>query len=209
RITRNWLQYSSYLDIKPFEGWSFRSMIGGGLILGDERKYNYQFFDDETTFLTAGGNQRSVRSSLFVKNENAFRWVWDNFITYEKTLGKNYFKILGGTTAEAYHLQWASAKREEVPADKDLWYITTGNANTSTNDGNGDKWTRNSYISRINDSFDDTYLLTATLRADGSSRISKDKRWGMFPSVGLGWVLSNESFLSSYKFIETLKFRIS
>lgn len=209
KLSRNRLQSSAYVDIKPWEGWSFRSMIGSDLILGNERKYNYQFFNDETTFLTAGGNQRSERSSLFVKNENAFRWVWDNIITYEKTFGKNYFKILGGTTAEAYQQQWAAARREEVPADKDLWYITTGNANTSTNDGSGDKWTRNSYISRMNYSFDDTYLLTATVRADGSSRISKDNRWGMFPSVGLGWVLSNESFLSSYKFIETLKFRTS
>lgn len=209
KLLRNRLQSSAYIDYKPAKGWSFRSMIGGDLINYSERKYNYQFFNDEITFLTAGGNQRSDRSALFVKNENSFRWVWDNFVTYETTFGKNYLKVLGGTTAEAYQQQWASARRQDVPSDKDLWYITTGNANTSTNDGGGDKWTRNSYISRVNYSFDDTYLFTGTLRADGSSRISKDNRWGLFPSVGLGWVLSNEAFMKKYTFIETLKLRTS
>lgn len=209
KIVRNRLQSSGYLEVKPIEGLSFRTMMGTDLTNGNDRRYNYQFFNDEITFLTAGGNQRSERSSLFVANSNSFRWVWDNIVSYDFKKGKNNFKILAGTTAEAFNMQMASARREEVPADKDLWYITTGNANTSTNDGSGDKWTRNSYISRVNYNFSDKYLFTGTLRADGSSRISKDNRWGLFPSVGLGWVISEESFMKKYDFIESLKLRTS
>lgn len=209
KVIRNRLQTSGYLEIKPVEGLSFRTMLGTDLINGNDRRYNYQFFNDEITFLTAGGNQRSERSSLFVSHANSFRWVWDNIVTYDLQKGKNNFKFLAGTTAEAFDLQFASAQRQDVPADRDLWYITTGNANTSTNDGGGDKWTRNSYISRMNYNFDNKYLFTGTLRADGSSRISKDNRWGFFPSVGLGWVISEESFMKQYRFVESLKLRTS
>ncbi len=206
---RNRLQTSAYVEIKPIKGLSFRSMLGTDLLNGNNRRYNFQFFNDEITFLKAGGNQRSERSSLSVGNDNSFRWVWDNIVSYETSINEHSFKFIAGTTAEAFSLQWASARREEVPAIKDLWYITTGNANTSTNDGGGDKWARNSYISRVNYNFSDKYLFTGTLRADGSSRISKDNRWGIFPSVGLGWVLSNEPFMQGISFVETLKLRSS
>ncbi|MFZ1703981.1 MAG: TonB-dependent receptor [Saprospiraceae bacterium] len=209
KVIKNRLQSSAYIEVKPIEGLSFRSMIGTDLGNGNDRRYNYQFFNDEITFLTAGGNQRSERSSLYVSNSNSLRWVWDNIATYETSFKEHKFTFLAGTTAEAFDLQWASANRQDVPAVQDLWYINTGNANTSTNDGGGDKWTRNSYISRVNYNFSDKYLFTGTLRADGSSRISKDNRWGIFPSVGLGWVLTNEDFMKSLSFIETLKLRTS
>ncbi|MBK8820076.1 MAG: TonB-dependent receptor [Saprospiraceae bacterium] len=209
KAVRDRLQSSGYLEIKPYKGLSFRSMVGTDILNINERRYGYQFFNDEITFLKAGGNQRSERSSLNQKHENSFRWVWDNIVTYETAFGKHNVKMLAGTTAEAFSLQWASANRQDVPADKDLWYITTGNANTSTNDGGGDKWARNSYLSRVNYGYNDKYLLTATVRADGSSRISKDNRWGFFPSFGLGWMISNEPFMKNISFVESLKLRTS
>jgi TonB-linked SusC/RagA family outer membrane protein len=209
KAIRDRLQSSAYVEIKPVKGLSFRSMIGTDLLNLNERRYGYQFFNDEITFLKAGGNQRSERSSLNQKYENSFRWVWDNIVSYETAFKKHNLKLLAGTTAEAFSLKWASAFRQDVPADEDLWYITTGNANTSTNDGGGDKWARNSYLSRVNYGFDDKYLLTATIRADGSSRISKDNRWGFFPSFGLGWVISNEPFMKDVQIVESLKLRTS
>ena len=66
-----------------------------------------------------------------------------------------------------------------------------------------------SWYGRINYSFADRYLLTATLRADGTSRFSKDNRWGYFPSVGIGWRVHEEAFMKNVKWIDNLKLRVS
>ena len=66
-----------------------------------------------------------------------------------------------------------------------------------------------SWYGRVNYSFADRYLLTATLRADGTSRFSKDNRWGYFPSVGIGWRLNEEKFMKDVKWLENLKLRVS
>lgn len=209
KTLRNRLQASTYAEITPVKGLKFRSMMGADKTNLNDRRYNYKFLNDEVTFLTSGGNQRSERSSLNLFNDYNFRWVWDNIMTYQTKVGKNNFTFLAGTTAEAFNATFFSSRREDVPADKNLWYINTGDANTSANSGGGDAWTRNSYLGRINYNYDDRYLLTGTLRRDGSSRISKDNRWGFFPSMGLGWVLSNEDFLKDISIIETLKLRAS
>jgi TonB-linked SusC/RagA family outer membrane protein len=209
KLLQNRIQASGYLEYKPVSGLTLRSAIGTDVVNFSERRYNYQFLNDEVTFLNPGGNQRNPNSSLNVKNENSFRWVWDNIVTYSTAIGKNNLTVMAGTTAEAYSLAWALANRQNVPADKDLWYITTGNANTSTNDGSGDKWARNSYISRVNYNFDNKYIFTGTLRADGSSRIAPENRWGFFPSLGLGWVMTNEPFMKDMALFETLKLRAS
>ena len=66
-----------------------------------------------------------------------------------------------------------------------------------------------SYYGRINYSFDGKYLLTATVRRDASSRFSKDTRWGTFPSVALGWTLTEEPWLKNQKVLSNLKLRAS
>jgi len=209
KLVQNRVQASGYLEFKPFSGFSFRSSLGSDIINFSERRYNYKFQNDEVTFLTSGGNQRNQQSSLNIKNENSFRWVWDNIVTYNTAIGKSNFTVMAGTTAEAFSMATTTASRLDVPANKDLWYINTGNANTSTNDGTGDKWARNSYISRVNYNFDNRFLLTGTLRADGSSRIAPENRWGLFPSLGVGWIITNEPFMKDNTIFETLKFRTS
>ncbi|WP_460471060.1 SusC/RagA family TonB-linked outer membrane protein [Emticicia fontis] len=205
----NRLQSSAYLEFNPIKSLTFRSSIGGDLNLRNSRLYNYQFNNDETTFIQAGGNQRNPNSNLSVTNENIFRWVWDNTLTYNKTFGKHTISAMVGTTAEQYTQSVFSAFRKDVPPSKNLWYINTGNANTSTNSGEGDKWSRNSYIGRLNYNFNDKYLFTATMRADGSSRFPVSNRWGYFPSFGAGWVLTNEEFLKGQSLFQTIKLRAS
>src|SRR5690606_20084656 len=73
-----------------------------------------------------------------------------------------------------------------------------------------DKDKRMSYFTRLNYNYKGTYLLNATFRADGSSRFAQGNRWGYFPSISLGWVATNESFMESTKsWLDFLKFRAS
>ncbi|MRS61357.1 SusC/RagA family TonB-linked outer membrane protein [Larkinella terrae] len=209
RVLDNRLQGAAFIEYKPVEWLTFRSNIGDDWSNQVSRVYNYQFNNDTITFLAPGGNQRNANSNLAFRNTKTSHWTWDNTVTLNKTFGKQTLTVLAGTTAEQYTQTWFQSYRKDVPAAENLWYIGTGNANTSTNDGSGDKWARNSYIGRVNYNYDDTYLLTATIRADGSSRFPSQNRWGYFPSIGAGWVLTNESFLKGQLIFDLLKLRAS
>jgi TonB-linked SusC/RagA family outer membrane protein len=174
KVRENRLQGSGFLEFKPVTWISFRSSFGVDLINSLNRLYNYQFNADETTFITSGGNQYSALSSLNVKETETYRWVWDNIVTFSRTFGKHEVTFLVGATAEKYNRHWFSALRKDVPADPTLWYINVGDANTSQNDGGGDAWARNSYLARLNYAFDGKYLLTGTIRADGSSIVGSN-----------------------------------
>ncbi|MEI8047501.1 MAG: TonB-dependent receptor [Bacteroidota bacterium] len=207
RVGTNRMQGAAYLDITPFKDFSFHSGLGADLLFKQARLYDYKFINDETTFDIAGGNQMNLNSALFNKNVNNFKWVWDNYVTYSKVFGKHDFKFMAGTTAEKFQETWLYGTRKEVPADPNLWYLYNGLASSSQNDGKGDKWTRNSYMARLNYNFNDRYLLTATVRRDGSSRFPEQNRWGTFPSVGLAWNINKESFMASQHIFDMLRVR--
>ncbi len=209
KVNENRFQGSGHLDYKPFSWLTIRTAFGGDWRNSLNRGYYYQFDNDETTFIVAGGNQYRTQSNLSVSQSQSFRWVWDNTFTITKDFDKHSFTFLGGTTAEKYNLHWFSASRKDVPADPNLWYIGVGDANSSQNGGGGDEWARNSYLARLNYAFDSKYLVTATLRTDGSSRLPKQNRWQMYPSVGLAWILSREGFLQNQNLFDLLKLRAS
>ncbi len=207
RVATNRIQGAAYLDITPFSNFSFHSGLGGDLLFKQARLYDYKFLNDESTFDIAGGNQMNMTSALFNKTVNNFKWVWDNYLTYNKTFGKHDIKFMAGTTAEKFKETWLYGMRKEVPADPNLWYLYNGLASSSQNDGKGDMWTRNSYMGRLNYNYNDRYLLTATVRRDGSSRFPEKNRWGTFPSVGLAWNISKEGFMKSQHIFDMLRIR--
>ncbi len=210
RVANNRLQGSTFLDYKPVSWLALRSQFGADWQNSWNRVYDYAFSaTDGKTFLTPNGNQYNALSDLSVKNTQTFRWVFNNTATISKKLDKHDFTLLLGTTAEKYYQQWFSASRNTVPADPSLWYIGVGNANSSQNNGGGGEWTRNSYLSRLNYSYDGKYLLTATLRRDGSSRLATQNRWQNYPSVGVAWVLTKEGFFQNQKLFDFLKIRTS
>lgn len=208
-VRENRLQGSAYIDVKLLEWLTLRSAIGADWKNSLNRGYFYQFDADEKTFLNSGGNQLRSRSQLNVKQTQTFRWVWDNTATITKKFDLHDVTLLVGTTAEKYNQTWLQAIRSEVPADRNLWYINVGDANSSQNDGKGDGWARNSYLGRVNYGYDGRYLFTATVRTDGSSRLPSQNRWQFYPSFGAGWVLSREGFMQNQNLFDLLKLRAS
>jgi TonB-linked SusC/RagA family outer membrane protein len=208
-VVNNRIQGAGYIEYKPVQWLTFRSSIGGDLINENDKVYDYAFNNDTTTFLTFGGNQRNPNSILSVTSSKTFRWVWDNTVTFSKRIDKHYLTVLAGTTAEKYTNEFLQGTVKNVPADPNLWYLNTGNANTAQNSGSGDKWARNAYIGRVNYSYYDRYLFTGTIRADGSSRFPTQNRWGYFPSVGIGWIVTKEDFMKTQKIFDNLKARAS
>ncbi|WP_276480809.1 SusC/RagA family TonB-linked outer membrane protein [Paraflavitalea pollutisoli] len=204
----NRLQGTFALDYKPVDWLTLRSSMGVDLDFYKNTTYQYKYGSDTVTFLTAGGNQQQTNSVLTATSNQASKWVWDNTATFAKTFDKHSLNVLVGITSEQYRFSSLVGSRRDVPENRNQWFLNTGTAdNTITNSNSGDKWTRNSYISRVNYSYDSRYLLTATFRADGTSRFSSDNRWGYFPSVGLGWNITAEDFMANQDVFSNLKLR--
>lgn len=205
----NRLQGTFALDFKPVRWLTLRSSMGVDLNFYNDLTYNYKYANtgENNVFLTAGGNQLVNRSQLAVQNDNSNKWVWDNTATIAQTFGKHIFSLLVGTTSEQFKFNTGKGTRLDVPENKDQWYLDAGVPSTATNTNSGDKWSRNSYLSRLSYSYSNKYLLTATFRADGTSRFPSQNRWGYFPSVGLGWNIAKEAFMSDQKTFDNLKLR--
>ena len=206
RNIQNRLQGTLSLDYNPVDFIKIRSAFNTDVNFYPERTYNYQFLNDETTFITAGGNQQNQNSNLTVRENRSLNYVWDNTVTFDKDFGEHSFTFLLGSVTEQGTFNSLEASRINVPPNEDQWYLGLGDPNIqSTNNSTGDLYTRQSFVSRLNYDYAGRYLLTAMLRADGSSKF-RDK-YGYFPTVGVGWVLSEENFMKENSFFNFLKFR--
>ncbi|MDR2968865.1 MAG: SusC/RagA family TonB-linked outer membrane protein, partial [Tannerellaceae bacterium] len=134
-------------------------------------------------------------------------WVIENTLSYNKTFAeKHVFSALLGYTTQLHSYEHMRGEARGFANDN----ITTLNAGTMyalTSDES--QHSMISYLGRINYAYDNRYLLTATLRRDGSSRFGSNRKWGTFPSASLGWRISQESFMQDVTQISDLKLRAS
>ena len=198
-------------ELKPLTWLTLRTSFGVDKNNFRSVSYGYKYANvgPDNVFLTAGSNQVRNNSSLTVSESQGSRWVWDNTATMAKKFGDHNFNLLVGTTAEQIKSNSIGGSRIDVPEDENQWYLGAGSSLGATNFNDGDKSTRNSYLGRLNYNFNDKYFLTATGRYDGTSRLPSGNRWGFFPSVGAGWVISSEKFMESQKIVNSLKLRAS
>jgi TonB-dependent starch-binding outer membrane protein SusC len=205
KYVENRLQGTGAIDYKPVTWLTLHSSVGTELGFNNRTIYGKQFLNDSSTYLVAGGNQYNNLSNLSVQDERNTRWVWDNTATFQKSYNKSDLTFLVGVTAEKIFNNVEVASRSDVPSDPNLRYLSQGDPSTQLNNSDADERTRNSYISRLSYAYAGKYLLTATFRADGSSQFSK--RFSYSPSIGLGWVITDEKFMETQKIFNRLKLR--
>ncbi|HEX8425039.1 SusC/RagA family TonB-linked outer membrane protein [Hymenobacter sp.] len=208
RVYENRLQGNVGVDVKPVTGLTLRSAINVDLNYNNRRVYDYQYLNDQTTFLTTGGNQRNQRSTLALTQNNNYRYLWENTATFQRTFNDQHnLTLLVGQVVEEGKADEASSSRRDVPTDPNQWYLNTGDPNTAVNNAAASKDRRLSFLGRVNYTFKDRYLFTTNLRRDATSKFNRNQRNGFFPSVGVGWVLSEESFLQDNGVLNFLKLR--
>ncbi len=138
------------------------------------------------------------------------QWVASNYLTYTNDFGKDHhLTVLAGTEAQRNQYDGFQITAYDVPAETDLRYLSSSRNATTYNLGTvlpSDE-SLLSFYGRANYNYKDRYLLTATLRYDGSSRFLSRYRWGTFPSFALGWNIAEESFMRDLRAISTLKLR--
>ncbi|RYD93927.1 MAG: SusC/RagA family TonB-linked outer membrane protein, partial [Sphingobacteriales bacterium] len=213
QVNESRLQGNIAIDYKPVKTLTLRSAINTDVNFNNQRIYNYKYAADENTYIVPGGNQRGDFSQLIMTNTNNNRYIWDNTATFQQTFGKHSLTVLGGFTMERYYNRYTYGSQRGAPENQDLWYLGTGDPTTSLASNPdltiipGDKFTRLSVLGRINYAYAGKYLFTANIRNDASSKFSKDNRSALFPSFGLGWVLTEEDFMKDQKLFSSLKLR--
>ena len=145
------------------------------------------------------------RSQYQSSNRN-FTYLWDNYFTFDHTFGKNQINVMAGMSAQWNHAYWMNGQMNGFLFDT-VHQLTNGEKIYNL-DGSQSEWALLSYMARANYTFDDRYLLTATIRRDGSSRFGKSNRWGTFPSMSAAWKISSEDFFPKDKAINDLKLRL-
>lgn len=190
---------SVYADLKFAKHFTFHSSIGGDFEQAEVNQY--------TPVYKATLSQRATVSGLYVERDETRNWIIDNNLTYENKFGDHSLKILIGQEAQQNKWYQINSSINNVPSGNGNQYISLGTASTANVSDAGSLNTVSSYFGRVNYSYRDKYLLTATLRGDGSSKFSGDNQWGYFPSVGLGWVITNENFMKNQKLFDNLKLR--
>ncbi|CAG5073008.1 TonB-dependent receptor P3 [Dyadobacter sp. CECT 9623] len=168
---------------------------------GDGRSFA---FNGLTTGARGTGLYKVPFSSL---NQSKYlSWVNENILTFQKNFGEHNFDAIGGFTAQRFRQDASAINGNNYPDDK---VKTLAAAGTVTANSSIQEWSLLSYLARVNYNYKGKYLLSASIRRDGSSRFGTRNRWGNFPSVSAGWILSEETFMSDIQTISFLKLRAS
>lgn len=192
---------NAFLEIEMLKGLRLRSAIGTDLAFWGGENFTPEFYLNAANRLDQNSYSRNSARGLL--------WNWDNTLTYDRQSGGHHLTLLGGTTAKQASGQWQGGTINDIPVtdaeDASLSFAT--NPESQTFYGYEYRNTLVSYFGRLNYTFKSKYLLTALMRADGSSRFGSNNKFGYFPSVSAGWVLSEEQFLRNNSIVNYLKVR--
>jgi len=194
---------NSFLEIEPIKGLKLRSTFNVEYL---NRKFF--FFNPSTATwqmnVPIPTTARTTRTSL----EN-IGWLNENMATYSNRIGDHNFEILAGYTLQRFRQEFTTIAADTYSDDRLPTIQGALNISRSGTQNGINEWTLASYISRLTYNYKGKYLLTAALRADGSSRFGSNNLWGTFPSASAGWVVSDESFMDEVKPVSFAKIRAS
>lgn len=165
-------------------------------------------FYDTRTWAPENNLQPSPQTQSYLAEgyNKSITYNWDNYLTYDRRFGTDHhLTLLAGTSAEANSYNYLSGNISGFASDV-TQQINNGTVQQNVG-GDGSQWSLFSLMARANYSYKDRYLLTATVRRDGSSRFGEDRKYGTFPSAAFAWRISEEPFFKGITFFDDLKLR--
>lgn len=194
-----------YGEVDLLKGLTLRSSIGVDMEYKKHKSFTPVFFVNST--------QENSVSDLNKTTDDRLSWLWENTLNYNKEIEKHRVGAVIGYTMQESSSEGIVLAGENILSDsEDFWYINPDNVVGSRTQNRVDpnqNYSMVSYLARVNYSFNDRYLFTATFRRDGSSKFRKENRFANFPSFALGWNVINESFMQSNNLFSNLKVRAS
>ncbi|HEY4148367.1 MAG TPA: TonB-dependent receptor [Chitinophagaceae bacterium] len=207
-----YMQSSLYVTVKLLKGLEWKT--SGGFNFDFLKRYDFKPVINQYNWF-AGPNDPPERTldvngqGLTVTDNNSIYPVGYSQLTYTKSFGGHSFKLLGGTQAEYNKSQSLSGARNTPYSSNTTRELNAGPAGSQVANGTSSEWSLESFYGRLNYSFEEKYLLEANARYDASSRFPSGNKWGLFPSVSAGWVLTKEKFLDHISWLNNLKLRSS
>lgn len=200
--TGNRLVGNVFADLDLPLNLTFRSSFGLDYDREDYRSFVPVFVVSPT--------QQNTTSDLLVQTRTNSSWLWENTVNYNYARPGHRLNALAGITVQSFENEVLGGRRTNIVGERpSLWYLNAGDAEGQTNFNSAFDWKMLSYLFRTNYTLLERYLLTASLRIDGSSRFGTENRYGYFPSMALGWNLHEEAFLQNVNLISALKLRAS
>ncbi|MHA4845049.1 SusC/RagA family TonB-linked outer membrane protein [Flavitalea antarctica] len=189
---------NAYAEYAIVPALKLRSSIGADVNFYDRREYKPS---------TLSGNSPTAPATASVTNNKATSWLSETTLSYRKLISEMHqLDAVAGFTVQSDYFDAITTNATNFPDD------LVQNINGGTVTSGSENISRNnimSLLARVNYAFKGKYLMTATLRRDGSSRFGDDRKWGSFPSGSIGWKISEEKFMQGIKLISDLKLRAS
>ena len=190
----------AYVNLNPFKNFNLRSTFGIDYSQKQQRIFTYPITE---------GNVANDKNAIEAKQEHWTKWMWNAIATYNMEVGKHRGDVmLGMELNREDDIHFSGYKENFSILTPDYMWPDAG-VGTAQSYGAGEGYSLVSFFGKLNYTYNDKYLLSLTVRRDGSSRFGKDNRYATFPSVSAGWRLSQEEFMKDIKWLDDLKIRAS
>ena len=187
-----------YLEAEIIEGLRFRTNFG----------VDYDNIFSRDIFRTYNrGFLNNPIAELDHRQSHLANWVFNNTLTYNKSIGDHVFTVLAGTEAVENNVTLFIARAKEFALETNAYFQLDAASGERNSGGSTTGFSLFSYFGKVNYAFQDKYLFSATVRRDGSSRFGLSNRFAVFPAFSVGWRLSEEPFLRGNNVISNLKVR--
>ena len=190
----------TYLNINPFKNFNVKTTFGLDYAQKQQRIFTYPITE---------GTVANSTNAVEPKQEHWTKWMWNAVATYNFETGKHRADFLAGTELNREDDTNFSAKRYGFSVLNPDYMWPNAGVGEAEAYGGGEGYSLVSFFGKANYNYADRYLASVTVRYDGSSRFGKNNRYGTFPSVSLGWRLSEEKFMKGINWIDNLKLRAS
>lgn len=193
---RNQMNGGLNLGLNLFKGLTFRTSVNASIGNSTSQYYVPKY---------AIGWAVNATARLTEGSSNSTYWGWNQLLEYNRTFGKHTIGAMVGHEAQQSTWKNVSSTRTGFLTN-DILDLNAGDPLTATNSGGSGPWALESYFGRLNYNYDNRYILSATIRKDGSPNFGADNRWGTFPSLSAAWRVSKEAWFNS-NLISELKLR--
>lgn len=198
---------SPYLSVTPIEGLTLKSQFGYKVSANSYRQYYPKY--------ELNRNNSRFKDNSYVSQSMSTGWgyTWENTINYQFNINNHNIDALVGQSMEKTGMGESITATNKDLLFEGMDYAWLSNAQSKNPTASGSPWLAGrlmSFFGRVNYNYNETYMLSLIMRYDGSSNFAPGNRWGTFPSISAGWVISNEKFMKSLSgWLDFLKIRAS
>lgn len=192
---------NAYLQVNPIQKLTLRTQFGTNA--------RFRRSDSFTPEFRLHEQEQQQLNEVSRQSQEWFDWNWTNTITYADTFAeKHNFNAMAGFTAERYAWYNTKALRRDLPSNDDIMQeVDAGNPDNASAEGTTTFNTMVSFLGRVMYNYANKYYITASLRADGSSRFPAGNKYALFPSASASWRITSEEFMEDQEIFSDLKLR--